>query len=134
METSVQPPPPSKPGDFQKILDDWAQAIVENDPAKIRRFTESEWQLVDTNGIIPLERFLEVVESGDLEHDEMILEVVSVRHIDDVAIVIAQGKNRGRWLGEEFSADEWTSDVFVWQDNRWVCRLTALTPRQSSKT
>src|SRR5699024_83427 len=71
MDHSVQPPPLSCPTDFQKLMGNWAEAIVENDPDKIRRFTTDDWQLVDTNGIITLDRFLEVVTSGELEHDEM---------------------------------------------------------------
>lgn len=132
MELSTQPPPPSGPADFQKLLDDWSQAIVENDADKFRHFPTSDWQLVDTNGIIPLDRFLEVVKSGDLEHDEMTHEVTSVQHIHDVAIVVTHGRNHGRWQGKAFSADEWTTEIFVWQDNRWVCHHTSLTPRHSS--
>ena len=41
MELSTQPPP-SGPADFQKLLDDWSQAIVENDADKFRHFTTSD--------------------------------------------------------------------------------------------
>ena len=114
-------------------MDEWAHAIVENDAKKIRHFTTSDWQLVDSNGIIPLDRFLAVVTSGDLEHDAMTHEVMSVQHIHDVAIVVTRGKNHGRWQGQAFSADEWTTEVFVWQDNRWISHHTSLISRRSSE-
>src|SRR5690625_4509282 len=132
MQASVQPSPPSSPADFQKILDEWVKALTANDPEQIRSCVESDWQLVDAPGIMALEDFIEAIERGDLVHDEMTLEVIAVQHIHDVAIVISQRTNTGSWQGEEFSVDQWCTDVFAWQHNRWVGRLTTLTPREQA--
>lgn len=56
---------------FQQLLDEWAEAIVANDPQRIGAFATPGWQLVDTGGIIPLSKFLHVVRSGELTHDTM---------------------------------------------------------------
>jgi len=117
-------------GEFQQLLDQWAQAIVANDAATIAEFCEPDWELIDSPGVISLERFLQVVRSGDLTHSQMSHEVHSVRREDGVAVVVAHGINHGTWRGEPFSADEWATEFFVRRDGRWRCRLTALTPRQ----
>lgn len=117
---------------FQSLLDARAEAIVANDPVRIAKFTEPDWELIDTRGPIPLQRFLDVVRSGHLQHNAMTFDVLSTRRKGNVAIVVAHGTNEGRWNGEPFSADEWATDVFVLRDERWRCQLTSLTPRRVS--
>jgi hypothetical protein len=36
--------------------------------------------------------------------------------------------NTAHHLGRRFEADEWTTDVFVRRDGRWVCVLSHITP------
>src|SRR5690625_5467543 len=74
---------------FQHLLDDWAEAIVANDAERIGAFVSPEWQLVDTGGIIPLKKFLDVVGSGDLTHETMRFEVLSVQVQDHTAVVVS---------------------------------------------
>lgn len=118
---------------FQSLLDEWAEAIVSNDPERISTFTEPDWQLIDTGGIVTLQAFLDVVRKGHLTHQAMSFEVLSAQVEGNVAIVIAHGTNNGHWQGEPFTADEWTTEIFVRQDNGWKCRLTALTPRRTGQ-
>ncbi len=115
---------------FQRLLDDWAEAIVANDPERIGAFATPQWHIVDTGGIGTLSKFLDVVRSGDLTHDTMTFKVLSVQFHDDVAVVIAHGKNTGHWQGQAFETDEWTTEVFVRRDDQWLCAVTALTPRR----
>ena len=114
---------------FQTLLDQWAEAIVANDAERIGSFAEPDWVIVGPEGG-PGERepFLAVVESGELTHSEMSFEILEARVYGDVAIVLAHGTNRGEWRGQPFSADEWTTDVFVRRPEGWQCAFTALTP------
>jgi ketosteroid isomerase-like protein len=122
--------PDASDTEFQQLLDDWAEAIVANDAERIGAFAAPEWQLVDTGGIISRQKFLDVVGSGDLTHETMSFDVLSVQVHDHTAVVVAHGRNTGHWQGQAFSADEWATDFFVWQADRWQCTLSALTPRR----
>jgi ketosteroid isomerase-like protein len=119
--------------EFQALLEDWAGAIVANDPDRIAAFAEADWELVTPeSGPVPLDRFLAVVRDGSLTHSEMAFDVLSVRRHGDTAVVVAHGTNRGAWNGEPFTADEWVTEVFVRRDDRWRCVLSALTPKQAA--
>jgi ketosteroid isomerase-like protein len=121
--------------EFQTLLEGWAAAIVADDADRISAFAEPDWVIVGTeSGPSPLEKFLEVVRNGSLTHSEMTFEVLSVRRHGDVAVVVAHGTNRGQWLGEPFSADEWVSDFFVRRDGNWRCVLSALTPNAAAQS
>lgn len=114
--------------EFSSLLQEWATAIVANDPEAIGRFADDEWALVGEGGIFPGEEFLSSVASGDITHDTMSFEVHDVRIHGDVAVVIARGRNSGSYKGESFQLDEWVSDVFVRRNDQWKCTLTHLTP------
>jgi ketosteroid isomerase-like protein len=118
---------------FAQLLDEWAAAIVANDPDRIAEFAEPGWILVTPeSGPIPLDRFCAAVAAGILVHTEMSFEVLEVRVTDDVAIVVAHGTNRGTWNGEHFSADELVTEVFVRSVAGWRCSVSALTPRAAA--
>lgn len=115
--------------EFQLLLEEWAAAIVANDPEWIARFAEPDWVIVGPEGGPGgLDRFLAVVASGELTHSEMTFEVLEVRRFDDVAVVLAHGTNRGTFRGVPFAADEWVTEVFVHREGDWRCSMTALTP------
>jgi uncharacterized protein (TIGR02246 family) len=120
-------------GRLPKLLAEWAEAIVANDPARIAEFMEPDWTLVTPeSGQISADRFLAVVTSGELTHSRMSFEVVGLRRLGDVTVVVAHGTNAGSWQGQPFEADEWVTDVFVRRDGRWRCSVSALTPNHSS--
>lgn len=131
MSTLNKPPRDDDLRRFQQLLNDWAQAIVANEPEQIDEFIEPHWQLVDTAGIITRDRFLKVVRSGHLQHTSMTHEVLSVQRVGEVAIVITHGTNTGAWQGNAFTADEWVTEIFVRHGDTWRCTLTSLTPRRS---
>jgi len=119
--------------EFQSHLNDWAAAIVANDPGRIDDFVEPNWLIVGPEGgPVSRERFLAVVESGELSHSDMLFEVLEARTYGDVALVLAHGTNHGSWRGARFGADEWVTEVFVRRSDGWRCSFSALTPNYAA--
>jgi ketosteroid isomerase-like protein len=114
---------------FQKIEDNFNQAVISNDVAEIKKCVSSDWVLVDSQGgIISQERFFHVVEQGLLSHQTMTKEILRVKVYDNIALVTGRGKNTGIWQGQPMEADEWITDVYKKENDRWICVLTHLTP------
>jgi uncharacterized glyoxalase superfamily protein PhnB len=113
---------------FAALLNEWAAAIVADDAEAIGRFATPDWVLIATNGITPGSTFLELVAAGDLTHDTMNLKVERVAPVSDTTVLVTtRGTNSGAFRGEPFTADEWATNVFVWDGERWRCALTQLT-------
>lgn len=110
------------------LENEFAEAIVTNDPENIGRFIADEWIIIDPNGeIVDRARFLEVIKSGALTHDMMESEDFRVRVYGDSAVVTALTSTRGKFMGQEFSTQERATDVFVRRDGRWQCVVSHLT-------
>jgi len=115
--------------DLVVVADDWAAAIVANDAERIGAFMADEWVIVSESGISPRERFLSLVESGELTHSAMDrIGPARIRIYGDTAILTARVTNTAHHGGRRFDADEWTTDVFVRRDGRWLCVLSHITP------
>ncbi len=115
--------------EFQHIEDNFNRAVVTNDIAEIKKCITSDWVLVDSQGgIIPQERFFEVLKQGLLSHSAMSKEVLRVKMYGGVALVTGRGQNTGTWQGEPMEADEWITDVYKKDGDEWLCVLTHLTP------
>jgi ketosteroid isomerase-like protein len=111
----------------------WNEALVANDAARIAEFVTDDWTIVSESGISPGATLLDLVASGELTHTAM--EVVGdphVRLLGDTALVTARITNTAHVGGQRYDADEWTTDVFVKQDDRWRCVLTHYTPAHDS--
>ncbi|MET9829324.1 nuclear transport factor 2 family protein [Streptomyces sp. NPDC006385] len=107
---------------------DWAAAMVSNDAARIAEFMADDWVIVSESGISTRERFLAFVESGDLTHSAFqLVGEPRIRVHGDAAVVTARVTNTAHYRGERFDADEWTTDVFVRRDDRWLCVLSHIT-------
>ena len=107
---------------------DWAAAIVSNDPQRIAAFMADDWVMVSDTGISSRQQFLSVVESGELTHSAM--QAISdprVRVYGETAVFTGRVTNTAHYQGQRIDADEWTTDVFVRWDGRWVCVLTHIT-------
>lgn len=114
---------------FQEIEDRFNQAVVSNDVAKIRKCITDDWVLVDAQGgIIPQERFFNVVEQGALSHSSMTKQILRVKLYGNIALVTGRGQNTGTWQGQPMQADEWITDVYQKINDEWLCILTHLTP------
>ncbi|WP_432055880.1 nuclear transport factor 2 family protein [Streptomyces sp. bgisy022] len=106
----------------------WADAIVSNDPERIGGFMADEWVIVSESGISDRRRFLSLVESGELTHSAMRgISRPRIRVYGDTAVLTARVTNTAHYKGRRFEADEWTTDVFVQRNGRWLCVLSHVT-------
>ena len=114
--------------DLLKLEKEFAQAIVANDPEAIGRFVTDEWIIINADGgIIDRERFLGVIKSRALTHEMMESDDIRVRVYGDSAVVTALTRTKGKFMGQEFSTHERSTDVFVRLDGQWRCVLSQLT-------
>ncbi|MEU3950424.1 nuclear transport factor 2 family protein [Streptomyces sp. NPDC029526] len=106
----------------------WADAIVSNDPVRIGGFMADEWVIVSESGASDRGRFLSLVESGELTHSAMrSVSRPRIRVYGDTAVSTARVTNTAHYKGRHFEADEWTTDVFVKRNGRWLCVLSHIT-------
>ncbi len=111
-----------------KVEEEFANAIVKNNPDEIRQFVADDWIIINADGgIIDRERFLEVIKLGTLTHEMMESDDIRVRVYGDSAVVSALTRSKGKFMGQEFTTHERSTDVFVRRDGRWRCVLTQLT-------
>ena len=117
-----------------EIANEWGKAIVANDAGAIGRFMDDDWVIVSPTGVSDKRQFLSFVESGDLTHDamDMIDGTARVRIYENVAVLTGRVTNTAHYKGEEFLADEWTTDVFVKRNGEWKCVLSHITPRDKT--
>ncbi|MBK8807190.1 MAG: nuclear transport factor 2 family protein [Bacteroidales bacterium] len=114
---------------FQQIEDNFNVAVVSNNVDEIKKCVTSDWVLVDSQGgIIPQEGFFKVLEQGLLSHSTMTKEILRVKVYGDIALVTGRGQNTGTWQGKPMEADEWITDVYKKENDKWLCVLTHLTP------
>lgn len=111
----------------------WARALCANDAQDIAAFMHDDWTIVGGNGPTRKSDFLPQIASGALTHERMeALPGATVKVYDDTAVLTARVVNNGHFRGQPFSADEWTTDVFVRQpDGRWLCLQSHITPVRS---
>lgn len=111
-----------------KLEKAFADAIIRNDVEGIGGLVTDDWIIIDPNGeIVDRTRFFEVIKSGALTHDLMDSKDFRVRVYGDSAVVTAVTSTKGKFMGQEFSAQERATDVFTKRDGRWRCVLTHLT-------
>ena len=115
--------------EFQIIEDAFNKAVISNNVEEISKCIASEWVLVDAQGgIIPRENFFYVVDQGMLSHKTMTKEILRVVTYDNIAVVTGRGKNTGFFKGQAIEADEWITDIYKRENDKWICVLTHLTP------
>src|SRR3954447_11738618 len=111
-----------------KLENEFAEAIVSNNPEDIGRLLRDDWVIIGADGeIIDRARFFEVIKSGALTHDMMESEDFRIRVYGDSAVVTAITRTKGKFMEQEFSTQERATDVFVKRDGRWQCVLTHVT-------
>jgi ketosteroid isomerase-like protein len=112
-----------------KLEEEFANAIVKNDPEGIGRLVTDDWIIINADGgIIDKERFLGVIKSGALTHEMMESDDMRIRVYGDSAVVSALTRSKGKFMGQEFTTHERSTDVFVRRDGQWRCVLTQITP------
>jgi ketosteroid isomerase-like protein len=111
-----------------KLEEQFAEAIIKNDPGAIESLVSDDWIIINADGgIIDKERFLGVIKSGTLAHEMMESDNMRVHVYGDSAVVTALTRTKGKFMGQEFSTEERATDFFVRLDGRWRCVLTQLT-------
>ncbi|HMM79950.1 MAG TPA: nuclear transport factor 2 family protein [Pyrinomonadaceae bacterium] len=112
-----------------KLGADWAEAMVANDADRIGAFMADEWVIVSERGVATKEHFLEFVRSGALTHSsfEMVGEA-RVKVYGETAVLTGRVVNTAHFGGETFDQDEWSTDVFVEREGKWLCVLSHITP------
>jgi uncharacterized protein (TIGR02246 family) len=111
------------------LADAWSEAIVSDDADRIGAFMTDDWVIVSWSGVTSREDFLSYVRSGALGHTRM--EGVGERRVrvyGDTAVLTVRVLSTAQYGGQDLDADEWTTDVFVRRDGRWLCALTHITP------
>ncbi len=109
----------------------WDKAIVHNDALEIGKFMAGDWVIVGTEGgITSKEDFLKYIVSGDLLHNKMDFEDIRVEVYDSTGIVTSKGTSSGTYKGELFSYYEWSTNVYIKNEEGWLCVLTMLTPAE----
>lgn len=108
---------------------EWAAAMVANDANRIGSFMADEWVIVSERGVSDKQRFLSFVESGELTHSSFEMSGdARIKIYGNTAVLTCRVVNTVHYGGQQFDADEWTSDVFVKRDDRWLCVLSHITP------
>ncbi|QXW04767.1 MULTISPECIES: nuclear transport factor 2 family protein [Rhodococcus] len=114
--------------DILAIHEQWSTAIVSNDAERIGRFMADDWVIVSDSGITSKEQFLSIIQSGELTHSTFDrVNDARVRTYGDTAVLTARLTNTAHYRGRQFDADEWTTDVFVRRNGRWLCVLSQIT-------
>jgi len=114
--------------ELPKVEKEFAQAITNNDAEAVNGFLADDWVIVDPDGgMIDKERFLEIIRSGALSHELMESSDSRVRLYGSTAVVTGLTTTKGKFMGQDFTSCERATDVFVKQDDRWLCVLTQLT-------
>jgi ketosteroid isomerase-like protein len=111
-----------------KVERDFAAAVLSNDSDAIGKFLTDDWAIVDADGgVIDKARFLSVIKSGTLVHEEMELDDLTVRAHGDSALVTTVTSTKGKFAGQEFTTQERATDFFVKRNGRWQCAFSQLT-------
>jgi ketosteroid isomerase-like protein len=111
-----------------KVERDFAAAVLSNDADAIGKFLTDDWAIIDADGgIVDKARFLGVIKSGTLVHEEMELDDLAVRTHGDSAVVTTITSTKGRFAGQEFATRERATDFFVKREGRWLCAFSQLT-------
>jgi ketosteroid isomerase-like protein len=104
------------------------QAVVRNDADAVGRFLTDDWIIIDPDGgVIDKARFLGVIKSGALTHDQMDSDDVRIRIHGDTAIVTSLTRTKGKFMGQDFTTQERATDVLVKKDGRWQVVFSQLT-------
>jgi ketosteroid isomerase-like protein len=111
-----------------RVEEEFVDAIAKNDLEAIERFVTDDWIIINADGeIIDRERFLGVIKSAALTHEMMESDDIRVRVYGNSAVVSALTRSKGKFMGQEFTTRERSTDVFVKRDGQWRCVLTQLT-------
>lgn len=112
---------------FQHIEDNFNAVVISNSVDKLKKCITKDWNIADAQGgILSQERIFYVIEQGLLSHSTMTKEVLRVNIYGDFAVVTGRGQNTGTWQGQPSTADEWVTDVYKKENDKWLLCLDTL--------
>lgn len=115
--------------DLLSLGSEWAEAMVANDADRIGAFMADEWVIVSERGVATKEHFLEFVRSGALTHSSFdMVGDARIKIYGKTAILTGRVVNTAHFGGQRFDQDEWTTDVFVQVNGKWLCVLSHISP------
>lgn len=106
----------------------WDKAIVSHDAVQIAKFMSQDWVITGSDGITPKSVFLELIINGTLTHNRMDADESNVRIYAQTGIVISRGTSAGTFKGQPFEFYEWSTSIFIWEEGKWLCVSTMITP------
>jgi ketosteroid isomerase-like protein len=111
-----------------EIEKEFGQAVIKNDANAVGAFLADDWIIIDPDGgVIDKPRFLDVVKSGALTHEQMDSDEFRIRIYGDTATATALTRTKGKFMGQDFATQERATDVLVKKDGRWQIVLSQLT-------
>ena len=117
------------------VAEQWAEAMVANDADRIASFMAEEWVIVHEKGVSDREILLGLIRSGDLTHSVFEKKGdARVKIYGDTALFTGRLLNTAHFEGNTFESDEWTTDVFVKRNGRWLCVLSHTTTAQKENS
>jgi ketosteroid isomerase-like protein len=114
--------------EIQQFEQRFSSALARNNVDELKIYLSDDWKVVSGDGgIIDRARFLKVIGSGDLKHNQMSFSEPSIRVYGDTALVTSHAQSGGSYKGVDFKTDEMGTDVIVKKGGKWVCVFTQLT-------
>lgn len=114
---------------FQSVEDNFNQALATNKVDEIANFISNDWVLLEPEfGIISKERFLNIIQRGDLSHTEMRKKVLWVKLHNNIALVTARGLNIGFYKNNPFNLELWVTNIYKKEGKNWICIMTQEAP------
>jgi ketosteroid isomerase-like protein len=114
--------------EISKMEKDFGQAVINNDAGAVGKFLTDDWIIIDPDGgVIDKARFLGVIKSGALTHEQMDSDDVRIRVYGDTAIATALTRTKGKFMGQDFTTQERATDVLLKKDGRWQIVFSQLT-------
>lgn len=101
--------------------------MIGNNAIDIGKYMSDDWIIIGSDGITAKADFLKFVENGNLIHTKMTSDYDLVRIYGNTGIVISRGFSEGFYNGEFFSLYEWSTNVFLKSNGRWLCMSTMVT-------
>src|SRR5437867_963183 len=111
-----------------KLETEFARAVASNDADALDDLLAYDWIIVEADGsIIDKAQFLGVIRSRALAHESMESTDLRVRVYGNTAVVTGLTSTKGKFMGQDFTACERATDIFVKHTDRWQCVFTQLT-------
>ena len=112
-----------------EVVQRWDDAIARNDLPEMEKYMNADWVIIGTGGGITSKAdFLGTIRSGEVIHSKMTTDESRIKIYDNTGVITAKGISEGTYKGQFFSLHEWSTSVFIWEENCWICVLTMLTP------